>query len=460
MAPYAPSTRTAIGTGWSAGSQVSANQAARRPERGRGPEAGEQTRRQARRADAIAECPPEQQELDPAGDSRGRRQSRCAPFRAEDEQPRQPKRRKPTEGSGEEHPDYRELERRAGIPERIEGGGVEATHRRGQEPDRRSGEDAPDIHRILATELAGLEECTHDHLTEGEEGHGRGHHEEGDATESGVEPGAEVGADLFGAPPRPRHRRELRGRNGHAEEADGHQVNGLGISDGRHRARGQQCGQQRIDESAHLDDATTHEGGHKVGQDGADVNRGSRHAEAKRWRQTPDGGPLHEDLQQAPRDARPRRRNRQFGHRAAGAEGQQCADDGKVPRDWRGVTQEEPAMAVEDAEAPGREYEESRTRKEDPDEQDGERTLVAGKPRGNQGHQQRGGDHADHHHTGHDERQESADGAGHAVGLGLVFLREQPGVDRDEGRRERAFAEKILEEIGNAKGGGERVRDA
>ena len=64
--------------------------------------------------------------------------------------------------------------------------------------------------------------------------------------------------------------------------------------------------------------------------------------------------------------------------------------------------------------------------------------------------QQRRREHADEHEHGDDQRQQRRDGAGDAVGLAPLAARDQRGVDRDERRRQRAFAEQVLQEVGNA----------
>ena len=56
-----------------------------------------------------------------------------------------------------------------------------------------------------------------------------------------------------------------------------------------------------------------------------------------------------------------------------------------------------------------------------------------------------------------DQRQQRRDGAGDAVGLAALAAREQRGVDRNERRRQRALAEQVLQEVGNPERGRERV---
>ena len=171
-------------------------------------------------------------------------------------------------------------------------------------------------------------------------------------------------------------------------------------------------------------------------------------------------GQLHPDLEQCP------------NHRAPGG------DDGKIegshpespssedergdlrgaPDHRRDVAEEEPVVAVEDAEAERGEDEERGPGKEDADEQDGERALVAREP-GSDGVDEirRRGD-AHHRERGRDEAEQPGDGAGDLAGFLLVSLRAERRVDGDEGGAENAFPEQVLEEVGNLESGVVRVR--
>src|SRR5256885_5388706 len=65
--------------------------------------------------------------------------------------------------------------------------------------------------------------------------------------------------------------------------------------------------------------------------------------------------------------------------------------------------------------------------------------------------------HADKDEHRNDERENREDRARHARRFAFVMAREQVRVDGNEGGRERAFAEEILQEIRDAKGGCENV---
>ena len=60
--------------------------------------------------------------------------------------------------------------------------------------------------------------------------------------------------------------------------------------------------------------------------------------------------------------------------------------------------------------------------------------------------------------TADHEREQRADGAGHTIGGLPLAARDERGVHRDEGRRERALAEQVLQEVRDAERGVERVR--
>ena len=66
---------------------------------------------------------------------------------------------------------------------------------------------------------------------------------------------------------------------------------------------------------------------------------------------------------------------------------------------------------------------------------------------------------ADQHEQTHRERQRRADRARHAARRGRVALGEQSRVHRDEGRREHALAEEVLQQVGNPERGLQRVGD-
>ncbi len=67
-------------------------------------------------------------------------------------------------------------------------------------------------------------------------------------------------------------------------------------------------------------------------------------------------------------------------------------------------------------------------------------------------HQERRGEHAEQHQNSRDEREQRRHRAGDARGLLLFLSRDERGIDRNERCRQRAFAEQVLQKIGNAEG--------
>ena len=120
-------------------------------------------------------------------------------------------------------------------------------------------------------------------------------------------------------------------------------------------------------------------------------------------------------------------------------------------------------MAVQDAQAPGREDEEPCARKEDPYQRNGELPLFTAESGGDQVDQQRGLEHTGEHQCTYDEAEEAGDGACDTPGFVATPLGEEAGVDRDERCGKGAFAEQVLQKIRNPEGdrvGVGGVRDA
>jgi hypothetical protein len=88
-------------------------------------------------------------------------------------------------------------------------------------------------------------------------------------------------------------------------------------------------------------------------------------------------GQLNEDLQGAAGDRSPRGDDDQGVLRATRAEGDHSDDHGDVPEHGSRVREEEPAVTVEDTEAPGGGDEEPGTGEQNADEEDGKFALFA-----------------------------------------------------------------------------------
>ena len=159
---------------------------------------------------------------------------------------------------------------------------------------------------------------------------------------------------------------------------------------------------------------------------------------------------LHGTLQRAPDDRSPGQDHRQARQRRLAAEHDERGDHRGVPHHRGGVREQKPAMAVEHAQAPRRQHQQPGARKQDAHELNRERALIAVEPGRDEIDEQRRGEHAGEDDRAHHQREERQDGAGHAVGIAPLALCDERRVDRDERRRQRAFAEQILQNVGNA----------
>ena len=128
-------------------------------------------------------------------------------------------------------------------------------------------------------------------------------------------------------------------------------------------------------------------------------------------------------------------------------------DHGNIHHDSRGVGEKEAAMAVEHAEAPGGKDEQSSAGKDNPYEGDGEVALFTLEAGDEKADEHRGAEDSKSNDDAGYEGQQSKYGFGEFAGLALAAFGTEAGVDRNERRGEDAFAEQILQHIGNAKGG-------
>ena len=114
-------------------------------------------------------------------------------------------------------------------------------------------------------------------------------------------------------------------------------------------------------------------------------------------------------------------------------------------------------MAVEDAEAPRGEHQQAGARKQDADDRDRQLPLLALESRRDERDEQRRGEHAEQHERARDEREQRRHRAGDARGLFPFLARDKRRIHGNERRGQRAFAEQVLQKIGNAEGRHERV---
>ena len=114
-------------------------------------------------------------------------------------------------------------------------------------------------------------------------------------------------------------------------------------------------------------------------------------------------------------------------------------------------------MTVQYSEAPRRKHQQSRTREQNSHQVNGEEPLVPMKT-GSDGINQPWRRHDSQcHENGRGQEQQSEDGFGKFRSFLVTILRVQPRIDRNERRREYAFAKKVLQEVRNAEGGAECV---
>jgi hypothetical protein len=116
-------------------------------------------------------------------------------------------------------------------------------------------------------------------------------------------------------------------------------------------------------------------------------------------------------------------------------------------------------VAVQDAEAPRRQDEQRHAREEHAHQHDGERAPLAVEAGREEIDQQRRRRDAESDERGHRQRERGAHRARDAPRAGDVALGEEPRIHRDERRREHALAEQVLQQVGNAERGLQRVGD-
>ncbi len=257
-------------------------------------------------------------------------------------------------------------------------------------------------------------------------------------------------------PDRARHLRQLRRRHRHPEEAHRQRVQHLRVGHRRDRTGRKQAREQRVHVRADLHDASPHE--HRQEAPDHLPHRTSEQrtqpqpAEQPEHRRKLDG-----ELEQAAHHRAPCGDFRQVEAFRLPTLGHQRRDDRQVPDHRRDVGEEEPPVAVEHAETPRGEHQQSRAREENPHQPRGGLALRALESRSDDVDEPRGQQDAREHQHRDRESQERRDGARGGAGIRLSSLRPEAGVHRDERGGEHAFAEQVLEEVGNPERGVERV---
>ena len=320
-------------------------------------------------------------------------------------------------------------------------------------------------------EAARLQQGGRDNVTQREKRHCRRDDEVRDPPQAAVEPQAQhVGAVRVGT--YSGHRRQLGGGNRHPKQADRKRVKHLCIGQSRHRPGRQQTGQERIDVSAYLDDAAAEERRHEIPDDGLHTRVPDlRHAQGIPWRgecsaprskpemrrDTQHDGDLNPELQRAADHRAPRQDGDQARKRRAGAEPEERDDHRRAPDHGCRVGKQESMMAVQDAKAPRGHHQKAGAGKQDSDDGDGQLPFGAGKSRSDCTDEPWRRDDACEDDAADHQSQKRADPACDAIGFAPFPTREQRRVDRDEGCRERPFAEQVLQEVGDPETGRPRI---
>ena len=264
----------------------------------------------------------------------------------------------------------------------------------------------------------------------------------------------------------PRHLGQLGGRHRHAEQADGQQVQHLGVAQAGHGPGRQEADDERCRSS-------WRSAGHPAPQH----HRHEVAAHLGHVRPTAGPGPGGSRAAgTAPRAAapaaagrcrRPRPRRRRWPAdslavvRPASTFARLCSTSAAMMAAFhstgRDVGQEEAPVAVQHAQAPGRQHQDAGAGEQDAHQVDAGLALLAAVAGGEHVHQQRRRQHARQHQHRHDQRQHAGHRARHPPGLVLPLLLHQPHVDRDERRRQHPLAEQVLQQVRQLHRVGERV---
>ena len=294
-----------------------------------------------------------------------------------------------------------------------------------------------------------------DDVAEGQEGDHRGNHEHGDRALPAEQAVAQHVVDVRGRGGR--HARERRRGHAHAEQPDRELVELRGDAE-RGQCPGRQvAGNRGIDERAHLDGAAAEEHGNGRRDDAPDVlvKLVARPTPARRH-DAPHAWHLHPELQGPADHSGPGQVNGD-GRQLVGAVEDERHNHREVPRDGRHVGQEKLVVRVENGQTPGREHEQTHARKQDADQLDGEPEFFTSVEHAREAHDRRREGDAEQDDDRRDHDEQAQNGAGHAVGVLLLRLLQQPGVDGYQRRRQHAFAQQVLQKIRNAQRGVEGI---
>ena len=179
--------------------------------------------------------------------------------------------------------------------------------------------------------------------------------------------GRSLAAMAWASPVARRHLGQLGGRHGHAEQADGQQVQHLGVAQAGHGPGRQEADDGRVDPAGDLQDPAAQHHRDEAAAHLGHLGRQPAQAGAEAAQQIQRHGQLHQQLQGAAGDRAPGggggQRVALAGRAAREHVGpvlqHQRGDDGRVPQHRRDVGQEEAAVAVQHAQAPGRQHQDA-----------------------------------------------------------------------------------------------------
>ena len=216
-------------------------------------------------------------------------------------------------------------------------------------------------------------------------------------------------------------------------------------------------GQQRINIGADLNHAAADENRKEIADDGANVFGLTSKRELQTTQEFQHRRQLYRDLKQAACDRSPCGEDHNRVLSAPSSKVKHAGDHGNVPEDGGGIGDEKLAMTVENAKAPSRSDEQARARKQYAYKQDRKLSLFAPES-GRDGLDQPGCcENTEQNEERGAQREKRRHSAGSLASFFLVAAGKKIGIDRYEGSGKLAFAEEVLQKVGDAQGRFEHV---
>src|SRR6185437_8151969 len=155
---------------------------------------------------------------------------------------------------------------------------------------------------------------------------------------------------------------------------------------------------------------------------------------------------LNEKLQAAPHNRSPREIDGQLVLRGEAAEGDKRRDHRDIQSDGSGIGEQKAVMAIEDAQAPRAHHQQTGAREQNPNDMDSKLAFLSTESRGNDVDEKRREQDAQNNQDGADNGKQAEYRAREMIGLLLPLLGQQLGIHRDEGGREDAFTESVVQQ--------------